>query len=318
MENENEIKVDRTKCPTYPKKFVKKVTHPELELIGPTEYDLNDLELWLIYDQKSSVVRGDAIYHCLRNDNVLDSCLGFADLLAIQDKGIAVFRKLFAGKEVFAWKSVVQSTWGHLSVPYLHELNGKLFLYWLPLHCYLDSNKPALRFSFKMNKKMEEKTEIQEVPKKIHLKVQSQKERNQRLRAWQKLIEKLPYCDVNKNLDGLTENSGYVNDNDQLFGTSVFIASLSVNLDYHEFAYYILYFCFVADGTFKIHSDNNLFNNECSDLNDPTVKLLQGFGEKNGSYSFLTRDIWFDGYQIVCEILEKTYGNNKILKPPKP
>ena len=159
--------------------------------------------------------------------------------------------------------------------------------------------------------------EIQKPPKKIRLKVQSQGERNQRLLAWQRLIEELPYCKMEKNLNGLTENSGYVNDNDQYFENSVFITSLTADLDYHDSAYYILYFCFLADGTFKIHSSNNL--DDVENLNDTIVNILKEFREDKTFFNMLTRDSWEGGYKTVCKILEKVYGEkNFVPKIPKP
>ena len=62
-----------------------------------------------------------------KGDN-LANCLNLQDGLAIQQKGIAVFRKLFAGKAVFLWGSVVQHRNGYLVVPYLYEIGGRVLV----------------------------------------------------------------------------------------------------------------------------------------------------------------------------------------------
>ncbi|KKT28842.1 hypothetical protein A3G55_01890 [Candidatus Giovannonibacteria bacterium RIFCSPLOWO2_12_FULL_44_25] len=141
------ISVDRSVKPSYPG-WMKKVMHPELELVGPAEYNLNAaVGLWLHNDQKTGVAIGNAIYKHLQKDNALADCLGLADLLAIQTKGIAVFRKLYAGKTVFGWKSVVQDRYGRLDVPCLCGYGGGVVLLWYWLGCSWYSNDPALRFS---------------------------------------------------------------------------------------------------------------------------------------------------------------------------
>jgi hypothetical protein len=140
------VRVDRTVRPTYPK-WMDKLIHSDLELTGPAEYYLNTLGLWLHNDQKNGIVTGNTIYAQLKKDNAIADCLGLADLLAIQAKGIDVFRKLYLGKAVFGWKSVVQDQDGVLNVPYLVEFSGKVVLYWFWLDNRWNSNDPTLRFS---------------------------------------------------------------------------------------------------------------------------------------------------------------------------
>ena len=143
------IHVDRTVRPTYPD-WVKKAMHPELELTGLAEYNLQtQVEEWLHDDQKSRAISGQVIYDHMKKTNVLADQLGLADLLAIQAKGITVFRKLYSGKAVFGWKSVVQNRdiHGHLNAPYLYERGGKVVLRWVWLGNDWNSHNPALRFS---------------------------------------------------------------------------------------------------------------------------------------------------------------------------
>lgn len=141
------VRVNRAVKPTCPG-WMKGVLHPELEGTGPAEYNIANVEQWLHEGQKNGgCVKGQKIYKHLKNNNMLESCLGLADLLAIQAKGIDFFRKHFAGKAVFGWKSVVWTRIGYLNVPCLYESGGKVYLdwYWLGNGWYGDN--PALRFA---------------------------------------------------------------------------------------------------------------------------------------------------------------------------
>ena len=140
------VRVDRVVKPSYPDWF-KKLENPELECSGPAEYDLQTaVQQWLHDDQKNGVVVGNTIHKHLKKDNGLVSCLNLQDGLAIQQKGIAVFRKLFGGKAVFLWGSVVQDRDGDLNVPYLCELGGRVVVGWRWLGRSWLSVSPALRF----------------------------------------------------------------------------------------------------------------------------------------------------------------------------
>ena len=140
------VRVDRSVKPIYPD-WMKKLMHPELEPTGPAEYDLNTVGLWLYDDQKTKVVRGQVIYDHLKKTDALASCLNLQDGLAIQQKGVAVFRKLFGGKVGFLWGSVVQNRNGNLIVPYLYEDGDRVVVNWDWLDNNWNSNCPALRFS---------------------------------------------------------------------------------------------------------------------------------------------------------------------------
>jgi hypothetical protein len=69
------------------------------------------------------------------------------DGLAIQKRGIAVFRKLFAEKAVFLWGSIVRCGRQSLCVPFLIERDGKVILGWSCLDDIWSSSSPALRFA---------------------------------------------------------------------------------------------------------------------------------------------------------------------------
>ena len=140
------VRMDRSVKPSYPDWF-KKLEHPELECSGPTEYDLQTaVQQWLHDEQKHRSVQGNTIYKHLTDTNALASCLNLQDGLAIQQKGIAVFRKLFGGKAVFLWGSVVQNRISSLDVPCLYVLGVKVVVSWDWLDRHWYSNDPALRF----------------------------------------------------------------------------------------------------------------------------------------------------------------------------
>lgn len=140
------IRVDRSVRPAYPD-GVKQVLHPELEGTGLAKYDLQtEVEEWLYDDQKNGSVTGRVIYDHLKASGELAAHLGLADLMAIQQKGVAVFRKLSAGKAVFGWKSVVRDRRGGLCVPFLCEHGDEVVLLWGWLDGVWGSGSPALRF----------------------------------------------------------------------------------------------------------------------------------------------------------------------------
>ena len=141
------IRVDRSVRPTYPD-WARIVMHPELENLGPVEFDAAKLELWLHEGQKDGKwVNGQVIYEYLKEKKMLENCLGLSDLIEIQAKGIDFFRRHFASKAVFAWKSVVRRRRGFLNVPCLYEHGDKVVLHWDWLVDVWDVINPALRFA---------------------------------------------------------------------------------------------------------------------------------------------------------------------------
>ena len=138
------IRVDRSIRPSY-LDWVKRVMHPELETVGPIEYDITKTEQWLHDGQKDGKwIEGNKIYANLKKTSDIKNHCGLRDLEEIQKKGITFFRKYFAGKAVFGWSSVVRGHSGNLYVPCLCESGAKVVLGW---HC-LDrdwSGSPGLR-----------------------------------------------------------------------------------------------------------------------------------------------------------------------------
>jgi hypothetical protein len=141
------VRADRSIRPVYPD-FVKSVMHPEFEKTSPAEFDLSKVEQWLHDGQKNgSYVTGKTIYEHLKATDELKTCLGLADLQAIQKLGTAVFRKHFAGKAVFGWAGVVRSRNGDLRAPCLCEIVGQVKLDWRWLGNDWSGSYPALRFA---------------------------------------------------------------------------------------------------------------------------------------------------------------------------
>ena len=143
------IHVDRKVKPTYPD-WAKKLKHPEWECSGPIEYNLkNEVEQWFFEMQKYQSVHGSRIYTHLKDSSTLVWCLNLQDGLAIQKKGLAMFRKLFEWKELFLWGSIVENHDGKLLVPYLYDFHEEVTMDWHCLDGYWDFRRPALRFKFK-------------------------------------------------------------------------------------------------------------------------------------------------------------------------
>ncbi|MSR88026.1 MAG: hypothetical protein EXS69_02625 [Candidatus Zambryskibacteria bacterium] len=141
------VRVDRSVKPIYPS-WMKKLEHPELECSGPAEYDLQTgVQEWFHDDQKCGSVVGNTIYNHLQKGDGLANCLNLQDGFAIQSKGIAVFRKLFADRAVFLWSSIIHDSNVYLNIPYLFEYGGEVMMNWGWLDFSWDSSGPALRFS---------------------------------------------------------------------------------------------------------------------------------------------------------------------------
>ena len=141
------LRPNRTTAPTLPS-WATAFLHPELQLTGPTEFNLaTDVEQWLHDGQKNGGrVKGQIIYDHLKTTELLESCIGLSGLLAIQAQGVTVFRQHFSGKAVFAWKSVVRPSVGNLRVPCLYGDGRVVRLDWLWLGGSWNDNRPALRF----------------------------------------------------------------------------------------------------------------------------------------------------------------------------
>ncbi|TSC83433.1 MAG: hypothetical protein G01um101417_606 [Parcubacteria group bacterium Gr01-1014_17] len=145
------VRVDRSVRPVYPdflnQEFINTPKFIALEKLGPPEFDASKLHQWLHPKQKKKAVLGNVIHELLLWKQLIPSCLGYADLLGIQAKGIVFFRQHFKGKTVFGWRSVVPHRDGDLRVPYLVGIGGGVVLYWDWLGHDWGANYPALRFA---------------------------------------------------------------------------------------------------------------------------------------------------------------------------
>lgn len=140
------IRVDRSVRPSYPN-WMKEVVHPELESIGPREYNISEIVQWLHDDQKSGFVSGDMIYRHLDHVDGLKDCLGLRDLEEIQKKGIAFFRKYFKDKTVCGWSGVLRNRVGLLFVPCLRECDDEVVFGWCCTNGDWNVYLRTLRFS---------------------------------------------------------------------------------------------------------------------------------------------------------------------------
>lgn len=139
------IHVDRTVSVVYPN-WIKKALYPQLEQVGPSDFNIAELESHLHPKQVEGYATGNEIHEELIAKKMIESCLGLPELLNIQKRGIRFFRKHYSGKAVFGWRSVVQDRDGDLLVPSLVVLEGKVILLWRWLAYNFNSDRPALRF----------------------------------------------------------------------------------------------------------------------------------------------------------------------------
>lgn len=138
------VYVDKLIKPAHPGWF-RMLMDTELECTKPTKYDLRTIQQWLAKGQKSHI-RGDCVYTQLKKNKTITLCLNLQDGFAIKQKGIIVFRKLFAGNVVFLWGSVAQFRGDNLIVPCLYEYGNRVVLGWRWLCDDWYSNYPALCF----------------------------------------------------------------------------------------------------------------------------------------------------------------------------
>jgi hypothetical protein len=149
--NDTIIRVNLYVNPAYPK-WMRSILKEDSEHSGPREYDISMVEEWYhpVQKQEGRQVKGVMINNSIVGDRTIEDHLGLADLLAIQAKGIAFFRKYFGGKAVFGWKSLVWwNDHNFLSVPYLVEDGDEVIVDRRESAEGWASCDPALRFASK-------------------------------------------------------------------------------------------------------------------------------------------------------------------------
>ncbi|MFA4975763.1 MAG: hypothetical protein WC839_00670 [Candidatus Paceibacterota bacterium] len=141
------IQVDRSVRPVYNIR-VREILHPELECIGPAEYDLLKIEPWFHSEQKEGkIVDGNTIYNYLKYTKNLSLCLNLQDGFAIKKKGIAIFSKVLKGKDLPLWPSIIVKQSGYLYVPFLYILDGEILIDWRYIGFRLNSDNPTFLHS---------------------------------------------------------------------------------------------------------------------------------------------------------------------------
>lgn len=145
------IRIDRSVRPVYPdflnQEYINTPEFIALEKLGPAEFDASKLRQWLHRKQKKKFVVGDVILAFLKEKKMIPSCLGYADLLGIQSKGIEFFQQHFNGQAIFGWRSVVPDRDGGLRVPCLVLDGGEVAQGWYWLSDGFGAAGPAIRFA---------------------------------------------------------------------------------------------------------------------------------------------------------------------------
>ncbi len=143
------IHVDRAVPPVHPA-WMKAPLHPELELKGPAEYDLKtNMDISFLPGQGDNKFTGLDAYEHIKSNNLLDGCLGIADGLAIQERGVKAFSKFFESKEsavVPLWTAVFTDEDGKVCVPLAIPVLSKVTIVKGDLSILWTKNRPLVRF----------------------------------------------------------------------------------------------------------------------------------------------------------------------------
>ena len=135
----NIVHVDRSVDPYYPT-WVREsdVLHPELEREGPTEFQLQNLSIWLHEKQKKGEsVEGTTIYEHLRDSGELPLQLNFQDGMAICDQVSAEdYRMMFPYNDhvLTLWASPIRRRrFDDILVPYVLDDGEEMGVHWIEL-----------------------------------------------------------------------------------------------------------------------------------------------------------------------------------------
>lgn len=122
---------------------------PDLQLIGPREYNLRSVGLYLHDKQREygDHIQGTALYKHLQDTDSLKYCLGIHDARKISEIRIRDFREHFGNMIVFCWKSVVEDLHGGLSVPAITTSYDKVVVVRYCLSQKMYNGNPALVFT---------------------------------------------------------------------------------------------------------------------------------------------------------------------------
>lgn len=102
------VRVDRaiTPPPPYGSESIE-LLHPELQTAGPKSYDLSRISQWIHPSQAAwpPDFLGEQLYEHLRDNTMLERCLGYTDGLRIEKMGAQIFRKFFGRNTAYLWRS---------------------------------------------------------------------------------------------------------------------------------------------------------------------------------------------------------------------
>ncbi len=134
---------------------------------------------------------------------------------------------------------------------------------------------------------------------------QSPLEREQRLKEWNSVLEKIPYTELVKGYFKKISDDDFVLDNEDEFGDSLFILRISPDINYHSQASMILFFCFKAsgEGYLSICDEPSHF-----ELGDPVVDVMLNYLDQ------LNFETWNEMLETIIEMLNKAY-QDKIPSP---
>ncbi|MDP2837815.1 MAG: hypothetical protein Q8O53_00865 [Candidatus Moranbacteria bacterium] len=141
------FRVDYSIKAAYPD-WMRARMHPEFDRVDTVEHRFDQVKRWLHPTQECDrEISGNQLYHYIKKNKILPTCLALRDLEEIQKLGIEAFRKHFGDNTVFAWKDVVQSRRVDQFVPYLVEHVDQVILrwHWLGRNWYHSSS--AARFA---------------------------------------------------------------------------------------------------------------------------------------------------------------------------
>ena len=128
----NIIRVDRD-CNVRLPAGMTQMMHPELRRVGPAEYDLAQVEQWKHPDQDGDYDKMPSlrtIYYHLRDNGLLNRCLGLADGIEIgwrRNDELCCYLSVRGEDDHlqgFLWRSVLQSEDGEIYVPYVSCSNS--------------------------------------------------------------------------------------------------------------------------------------------------------------------------------------------------
>ena len=101
---------------------IKDVLHPEFEFSGPSKFSVAKLHEMPFPKEwpKGGSPPGYKAYEFLKTSGLLERCLNWADITAIQEKGKDFYWRWCSRKSMSAWKSVVVGYDDNLYLPFIH------------------------------------------------------------------------------------------------------------------------------------------------------------------------------------------------------